>query len=124
MAEEKCHKNNEECIENVEDIECKAAVNNPRAHLVPRPSEDEGDPLNWPIGLKILILFQVCWLAFVSMMEVSPAILISRHGLIAGLAGNMEYCCHKLRVFSLGGGSWGLRGSSLLPDVGEIHPYS
>jgi hypothetical protein len=52
----------------VEDVEeLKSAVYNPRAHLVPRPSEDEGDPLNWPMKLKLLILFQVCWLAFVSL---------------------------------------------------------
>lgn len=83
IVKEKCHKNNEECIENIDDVEYKAAVHNPRAHLVPRPSEDEGDPLNWPIGLKVLILFQVCWLAFVSMMEVFPSMLIYRQGLIA-----------------------------------------
>lgn len=68
-AELKRDKKNEECIENIDDIECKAAVKNPRAHLVPRPSEDEGDPLNWPTKLKVLILFQVCWLAFVSMAD-------------------------------------------------------
>lgn len=50
----------------VEDVELKSAIYNPRAHLIPRPSEDEGDPLNWPMKLKLLILFQVCWLAFVS----------------------------------------------------------
>ncbi|KAE8327020.1 major facilitator superfamily domain-containing protein [Aspergillus sergii] len=55
-AEKKCDGKNEECIENIDDIECKAAVNNPRAHLVPRPSEDEGDPLNWPMRLKTTIV--------------------------------------------------------------------
>lgn len=54
--------------EQIEDVELKAAVNNPRAHLVPRPSEDEDDPLNWPMSLKVLILIQVCWLAFVSLV--------------------------------------------------------
>lgn len=52
--------------EQVEDIELKPTSDNPRVHLVPRPSEDEADPLNWPMKLKILILVQVCWLAFVS----------------------------------------------------------
>ena len=52
--------------ENIEDLELKAVATNPRAHLVPRPSDDdEEDPLNWPLPLKLLILFQVCWLAFV-----------------------------------------------------------
>lgn len=58
--------------EQIEDVELKAAVNNPRAHLVPRPSEDEDDPLNWPMSLKVLILIQVCWLAFVSLMITIP----------------------------------------------------
>jgi hypothetical protein len=53
-------------FEQVEDVELKSTVHNPRANLVPRPSEDEGDPLNWPMKLKVLILIQVCWLAFVS----------------------------------------------------------
>ncbi|KAJ5638168.1 MFS general substrate transporter [Penicillium lividum] len=64
FSEEKSQQDNEECIESVDDIERKSGADNPRAHLVPRPSEDEGDPLNWPMGLKILILSQVCWLAF------------------------------------------------------------
>ena len=58
-------KDTSECIEDIEDIEEKAVIINPRALLVPRPSEDEKDPLNWPRGLKVLVLFQVCWLAFV-----------------------------------------------------------
>jgi hypothetical protein len=74
---EESDKINEECIENV-DIELKAALANPRAHLVPRPSEDEGDPLNWPMGLKVLILFQVCWLAFVSESAFSLSIYCHR----------------------------------------------
>lgn len=85
-----CRKSNEECIENVDDVESKAAVHNPRAHLVPRPSEDEGDPLNWPITLKVLILFQVCWLAFVSIRKLSPGMLHCRHGLIA-VGGSWEH---------------------------------
>lgn len=59
-------------FEQVEDVELKSTVYNPRANLVPRPSEDEGDPLNWPMKLKVLILIQVCWLAFVS--EALPVI--------------------------------------------------
>ncbi|KAJ5107509.1 MFS general substrate transporter [Penicillium angulare] len=62
--EERSDKNTEERIENINDVEYKAVINNPRSRLVPRPSEDEGDPLNWPMRLKILVLFQVCWLAF------------------------------------------------------------
>ncbi|KAI0470056.1 MFS general substrate transporter [Xylariaceae sp. FL0804] len=48
----------------VDTVELKAVPTNARAHLVPRPSNDEADPLNWPMKLKLLILFQVCWLAF------------------------------------------------------------
>lgn len=79
-----CHKNDDECIENIDDIDHKSAVNNPRAHLVPRPSQDAGDPLNWPMNLKILILVQICWLAFVSIMEFPPqdmyVTLYTNHG--------------------------------------------
>ncbi|KAL2833751.1 major facilitator superfamily domain-containing protein [Aspergillus cavernicola] len=67
--------------EQIEDVELKAALHNLRAHLVPRPSEDEGDPLNWPMNLKLLILCQVCWLAFttitIAMNGVGPFIWIS-----------------------------------------------
>lgn len=52
--------------EQVEDVELKVPAANARARLVPRPSEDPADPLNWPMKLKLLILFEVCWLAFVS----------------------------------------------------------
>lgn len=52
--------------EQVEDVELKVPTTNARARLVPRPSEDPADPLNWPMKLKLLILFEVCWLAFVS----------------------------------------------------------
>lgn len=53
--------------EYIEDVELKAAVMSPRACLVPRPSEDPVDPLNWPLSLKVVVLFEVCWLAFVSL---------------------------------------------------------
>jgi hypothetical protein len=62
----------------VEDVELKGVSNNPRAHLVPRPSEDNADPLNWPMKLKILILVQVCWLAFVSFSVVKIIIFSGR----------------------------------------------
>lgn len=52
--------------EQVEDVELKGASLNARARLDPRPSDDEEDPLNWPLMLKLLILFEVCWLACVS----------------------------------------------------------
>jgi hypothetical protein len=39
--------------EHLEDLERKGVVDNPRAHLQPRPSEDPKDPLNWPINLKV-----------------------------------------------------------------------
>lgn len=52
--------------EQVEDVEVKPSILNARARLDPRPSEDEADPLNWPMNLKLLILFEVCWLACVS----------------------------------------------------------
>lgn len=52
--------------ERVEDVEIKVSPVNARARLVPRPSEDPADPLNWPMKLKLFILFEVCWLAFVS----------------------------------------------------------
>lgn len=55
--------------EQVEDLALKGVSNNRRAHLVPRPSEDEADPLNWPMKLKILVLVQVCWLAFVGYFQ-------------------------------------------------------
>ena len=50
----------------IEDVELKPVPTNARARLDPRPSEDEKDPLNWPLNLKLFILFQVCWLACVS----------------------------------------------------------
>lgn len=98
----------------VEDVELKSATYNPRAHLIPRPSEDEGDPLNWPMKLKLLILFQVCWLAFVSS---SLHVREDAWLMLLLSAWNVEYLCDQpslrssIRIPSY------LRGPSLLPDV-------
>jgi hypothetical protein len=76
--------------EQVEDVELKVPATNARARLVPRPSEDPADPLNWPMKLKLLILFEVCWLAFVSFTFSNFRFyqLTDIHRLIVG---NLEY---------------------------------
>lgn len=44
--------------------------------LVPQPSDNSMDPLNWPTWLKILVLIQVSAISFLSLLAAS---LIVRH---------------------------------------------
>lgn len=45
-------------VENVENMEAAADLKklstNARMHLVPRPSNNAEDPLNWPLKLKVI----------------------------------------------------------------------
>jgi hypothetical protein len=41
--------------------------------LVPQPSDHKDDPLNWSTGLKLAVVLQVSWLAFLGPMSAAVA---------------------------------------------------
>jgi hypothetical protein len=85
--------------EHIEDVELKVPAANARARLVPRPSEDPADPLNWPMKLKLLILFEVCWLAFVSFASLI-FYFPQRTDIYRLVVGNLEHICDQSGVQS------------------------